>query len=601
MSNPPDMSDQPNPPAPLSPPAIIEVAAAEPRRHRFSLIWLIPIVAAGIAGWLGWQTFSNRGPLITIAFDTADGISAGRTKVTHMAVEVGQVEHTELSDDLRHVVVRVRMTRQVDHVLTDHTRFWVVRPRLNSGSISGLETIVSGAYIEMDPGTPGGESTRSFQGLSEPPGVRSDEPGRFFVLHAARPGSVGQGSPLFFHDLAVGEVLSVQMDPSGDSVKVQVFVHAPYADLVHDGTRFWNASGVSIDTGADGLRLQLESLQAVLSGGVAFDTDPELASTPIAVQGASFNLYANSEEASAAIATSRQVDFITYMSGPVKGITPGSPVLLFGQRIGSVTDAHLEYVPDQDALRVPIRFSIDRSRIAVAGIQAGSPAANFPGNFPGNSSGNSLGRTVSSIAIIRSLLTNGMHVELQSTSLITGQQAVALVLGDKVPDARITREGGAIVVPGTVGGFDDVASSAASILRKVDQLPIAQMGATVQHMLAALDGTVGGPELKQTLDALNQTLTSVHALVQNTDAGLEPLLHKLPQIATSLQDTATRADHLVGSVDSGYGANSDFRRQMDRLLDQVTEASRAVRQLADFLDRHPEALIRGRTSQAGER
>ena len=596
MSNPPDMSDPQSPPpgpanpVPLTPgPAVIEVAAAEPRRHRFSLIWLIPIIAAGIAGWLGWHTLSNRGPLITIAFDTADGITAGRTKVTHMAVEVGQVERTELSRDLHHVVVHVRMTRQVENVLTDHTRFWVVRPRLNSGSISGLETIVSGAYIEMDPGTPGGTPTRSFQGLSEPPGVRSDEPGRFFVLHAARPGSIGQGSPLFFHDLAVGEVLSVQMDPSGDSVKVQVFVHAPYADLVHEGTRFWNASGVSINTGADGLRLQLESLQAVLSGGVAFDTDPELSSTPIAAQGASFNLYANSEEAAAAIATSRQVNFITYMSGSVKGIAPGSPVLLFGQRIGSVTDAHLEYVPDQDALRVPIKFSIDRSRIAVAGSRAANPAAN------------SSGRTVSSIAIIRSLLTNGMHVELQSTSLITGQQAVALVFGDKVPEARITREDGAILVPGTVGGFDDVASSAASILRKVDQLPIAQMGATVQHMLASLDGTVGGPELKQTLDTLNQTLGSVHTLVQNTDAGLEPMLHKLPQIASSLQDTATRADHLVGSVESGYGANSDFRRQMDRLLDQVTEASRAVRQLADFLDRHPEALIRGRTSQAGER
>ena len=596
MSNPDDMSDQPSPP-----PAAIEVAPAEHRRHRFSLIWMIPIIAAGIAGWLGWQTFSSRGPLVTIAFDTADGLIAGRTKVTHMAVEVGQVERTELSRDLRHVVVQVRMTRQVEPVLTDHTRFWVVRPRLNSGSISGLETIVSGAYIEMDPGAPGGTPTRSFQGLSEPPGVRSDEPGRFFILHAARPGSVGQGSPVFFHDLAVGEVLSVQMDPSGSSVKVQVFVHAPYADLVHDGSRFWNASGVSISTGADGLRLQLDSLQAVLAGGVAFDTDPELASTPIAAQGASFDLYANGDEASAAIATSRQVDFITYMRGSVKGIAPGSPVLLFGQRIGSVTDAHLEYVPAEDALRVPIRFTIDRTRIAVAGAPSNVPADALPGGEPGTEPGAPTGQTVSAIAIIRSLLTNGLHVELQSTSLVTGQQAVALVLGDKVPDARITRENGAIVVPGTAGGFDDVASSAASILRKVDQLPIEQMGATVQHMLASLDGTLGGPELKQTLDTLNQTLTSVHTLVQNTDAGLQPALRKLPQIANSLQETANRADHLVGSVDSGYGANSDFRRNMDRLLDQVTEASRAVRQLADFLDRHPEALIRGRTSEAGEK
>ncbi|MFC7554779.1 MlaD family protein [Pseudoroseomonas wenyumeiae] len=190
-----------------------EIAEAKPHRRRFSWIWLIPIGAAIVAAYLGYSTFRTRGPLITIEFSTADGLSAGQTQVRFKSVHIGTVESIQLSDDLSRVAVRVRMQRDIADRLTANARFWVVRPRLTAGNVSGLETIVSGAYIEFDPGAPGAEEQSEFKGLDDPPGIRSGEPGRVFIIHSRRLGALDRGSVVFFRDVAVGEVLSYDPPP----------------------------------------------------------------------------------------------------------------------------------------------------------------------------------------------------------------------------------------------------------------------------------------------------------------------------------------------------------------------------------------------------
>jgi paraquat-inducible protein B len=541
------------------------------RRQRISLIWLIPVAAAGIAGWLGWQTLARRGPMITISFDTADGLSAGRTHVTHKAVDLGTVENINLTKDMARVLVHVRMNSNAEGVLTDHAKFWVVRPRLSPGSISGLETLVSGAYIEMDPGLPGGAPAQDFQGLAQPPGVRSDEPGTSFTFRAARAGSVGQGSPVFLHDIPVGEVLDREL--TGDQVTLHAFIRAPFDQRVHPDTRFWNASGLLIGMGAGGVSVQLESLQAVLQGGLAFDDVPAGASQGKVPPGTVFEVYPSAAEARAAMGGAEELHFVTYLQGNLSALSTGSPVLLYGQRIGTVTSVKLEYDPAARSFRVPVRFSVDGSQVADVGNQKPDP-----------------------LVVARDLLARGLHVEAQTISYITGQQGLAFTFGG--PPAELTLQNDAIVIPGQAGGLDNILSQAGSLMAKLAALPLPQMADRLQHILDSTDQLVADPALRQSLKGLQGTLAAAQTLLTRTDAGLTPMLQRLPQIADDLQRTTAGTARLVNTT---YGQNSDFQRQLQRMLDQATEAARTVRELADFLDRHPEALVRGRTGEVSTR
>jgi paraquat-inducible protein B len=560
------MNDAP-PDAPDAPEAA--PAAPAPRRRRFPWIWLIPIAAAAIALWLGWQSIAARGPMVTITFDTADGLAAGRTHVTHKAVELGTVDSINLTGDMRRAEVHVRMNHEAARMLTDHARFWVVRPRLTPGNISGLETIVSGAYIEMDPGAPGGQKRTSFEGLPQPPGVRSDEPGTTFTFRLDRAGSLGQGAPVYLHDIEVGEVLDREL--TGDHVTMHAFVRSPFDKRVHAETPFWNASGVAVGVGAQGLRVQLESLQAVLQGGLAFDDLPEGEKQTPPTADTVFRVYPNEAEARAAMPGPDRVRFVTYLQGNVSALAPGSPVLLYGQRVGSVTELKLEYDAASRSFRVPVRFSVNRDAIAVAD-----------------------NRSLDPLALATDLLAHGLHVETQSVSLLTGQQGLAFAFGGK--PAKLEQEGDAIVVPGQAGGLDNIMSQASALMTRLGDIPIDQIAARVQHILDSTDALVSGPELRDSLRSLKSALAETDRLVKRANAGFDPVLKRLPQIAEDLERTTSGTARLVNG---NYAANSDFQRQLERLLDQATETLRSIRMLADFFDRHPEALIRGRTESGG--
>ncbi|MGI4941013.1 MAG: intermembrane transport protein PqiB, partial [Janthinobacterium lividum] len=261
---------------------------AQIRRRRFSLVWLIPLVAVGIAIYLGVQALNNRGPLITITFKTADGLTGGQTQVRHKAVALGTVEDIALSHDLSAVDVRVRLNAQGARIVTDRTRFWVVRPRFSSGNISGLETLVSGAFIAVDPGEPGGKPRTSFTGLEQPPGIQSDQPGRTYTLQAGSLGSLNEGTPVYYRDIPVGEVLGYDIGDGHGPVKVSIFVRDPFDKFVHPETRFWNASGLNVGLGPSGLHVEVQSLQAIISGAVTYDTPQEAWTTPPAADNTRF-------------------------------------------------------------------------------------------------------------------------------------------------------------------------------------------------------------------------------------------------------------------------------------------------------------------------
>ncbi len=546
------------------------------RRRRFSLFWLIPIVCGGIGLYLVITTLANRGPLITITFSTANGISPQQTQVEHKNVALGMVEDVKLSDDMSKVLVHVRMNRQGERVLTNHARFWVVRPRLSLGNISGLETLVSGAYIEVDPGLPGGAPETEFTGLEEPPGVRSDEPGRTYVLKAKALGSLGAGAPVFYRDVDVGEVLSYDLGNGLGPVTIKVFVRAPFDKFVHENTHFWNASGVSIGVGAEGLHVELESLQALLSGGVAFET-PQHAETPVSPAEREFNLYGDKAQADAA-GFQQNIPMVTYFKSSVSGLTRGSAVEVFGIQIGTVTDVRLVMEPGAKNVRARVAFELQPERV-----------------FPESE----LKRQAGPHEVTESLVREGMRAVLESSNFLTGQKDIALEFIPNAPPATLGQEGDALLLPSQNGGLDNITNSLSDIATKLDAIPFDQIGKNLNSALASLSQTLSGPDIRTALQRLSATLGDVQHLVHNTDKGLQPVLKRLPQMSADLQQALGRVNAALG--EGGYGGNSDFQRNLSNLLDQVNDAARSIRLLADFLDRHPEALIRGRTSQATER
>jgi paraquat-inducible protein B len=537
-------------------------------------VWLLPIVAAAIGAYLAFTTLAQRGPEIVITFNTADGLKVGQTEVLHKAVQLGTVTGIRLAEDMTHVIVHVRMNSEATPYLTDQARFWVVRPRLSASNISGLETLLSGAYIEMDPGTQkGGKRQTEFKGLEDPPGVRSDEPGSTFVLTTGRIGSLGTGSPVFYRDISVGEVLGYHLPEGNGAITVNIFVKAPYDKWVRTGTRFWNASGLNVAFGGTGLHIELESIQAVLSGGVAFNTPPDDRDTPSAKPNTTFALY-DSENAADAAGYKQRINTVMYFQTSTAGLATGSPVEIYGQTIGTVSDVRLELDPATARARVRVQAEIQPERLKPVGGEAQETPE----------------------AVAARLVAHGMRAELTTTSYLTGSLAVSLDFPPNPPPGTVSMEGDAIVLPTLGGGLSGILASASEVMEKVNAIPFAQIGANANALLATLNATVGGPEVKQALTAATDALVDVQGLVKRTDAGISPLMKRLPEISNNLDGTLRSANQLVGSLGAGYGANSQFSRDLERLMSQFNDAARSIRLLADFLDRHPEALIRGRAN-----
>ena len=538
-----------------------QVAAAKVRRSRISAVWLIPLVAVLIAGFLAFRTVREEGTSITLTFRGADGLVAGQTRVRHKAVELGLVETIRLSSDMSHVEVRVKMRREADPYLTDRARFWVVRPRLSSGSLAGIETLVSGGYIEMDPGGRDGARKFEFDGLEQPPGVRSSEPGRTFQLKAERLGSLGPGAPVFYRDITVGEVLGYDIGSGVGPVTVQIFVRAPFDAFVREGSNFWNASGLTVQVGGDGIRVEIASLQAALSGGVAFDT-PREATAKALPAGTELPLYRNLAEAQSSGFTSKQ-QFVTYFESSVRGLAKGASVEFFGIQVGTVTDVSLELDPMSGQARVRVGLEVQPERI----LDADHAGAKEP------------------VEVARRLVKRGMRAQLKTASYLTGQVVMALDFVPNAPPADLYQNGNDMVIPSSGGGLDNILVAVSDIAAKLDRLPLDQIGANLNTTLAGASGT----------------MASIQSLVRATENGLTPSLRRLPETVTALQDAAVRAGRTFGSLESSYGKTSQFNRELERAMSQVGDTARSIRLLADFLDRHPEALVRGRAGVSSTR
>ena len=535
-------------------------------RHRLPLVWVVPIVAILVAGWLGSRTLSQRGPVVELTMRTADGIEPGRTQVRHNQIELGIVEALVPSADLSRVTLRIRMNRYAVGHLNADTQFWVVRPRLSLQGVSGLGTLISGAFIEMEPGA--GVPTHHFEALADPPVIASEVPGTAFILHAARLGSISVGVPVSYHGTEVGQVLGTTLSDQDGSATVRIFVRAPHDQLVHDGTRFWNSSGVGVTFGSEGLRVQIESLEAILAGGVAFDVPRGSVPGPVAPALATFDLFGDEDAAHDAL-FNRHVPFLLHLSGSAAGLSVGAAVQMRGIHVGEVTGLRMEYDAATNRITIPVTIEVEPQRVTV--LHRPGPDADF---------------RQKSYDTFRLFVANGLRARLQSGSLLTGQQIVSL---DFVPGAPAS----ALLETGPIPEIPFVGTNDLSTVVQSAKILLDHADSTV----TSLNGLVASPQVRQALGALDASLGNLSHLTHEANLQAGPLLTGLRSVSRSADATLRQATTTLAVTDTALG-DGDGSGHLAATLDELKQAARSLRDLADYLEAHPASLLRGKNGGA---
>jgi paraquat-inducible protein B len=538
-------------------------AVIEPRRGP-SLVWLVPLVALLLGAWLVFKALSEKGPTITIVFDSAAGIVAGKTRIKYKQVEAGLVERVELSDDLQRVIVTATLAKELEPYLTEETRFWTVQAEVRAGRVTGLATLLSGVYIGMDPGQKG-KSKRHFRGLSNKPIVTGEANGRKFVLRADSLGSLSVGAPVYYRQIEAGRVAGYELDEDGEGITVDVFLQDPFDDLVHEDTRFWNASGITASLTADGFELHSESLSSLLVGGIAFFNPENLEPHRPVDEGHAFRLFKNRELA-AEPDYRRQQRHLLYFAGSVRGLARGAPVEFRGIRLGQVLDLKLERDSESLEFQIPVLIELEPDRISAEG--AGQVLDHDQ-----------------RIAVLRDLVKRGLRAQLKTGNLLTGQLYVELDFFPDAEPAALGEDDEYPVIPTVPGALDELRGSVMRALARLQEIPLEDIGNELLTTIRGARELTNSAELRQAITALNRTLQESSSLAgQLNDTALPKIQASLDQIGLTMT-----------SIEANYtGKDSRIYSDLGRLLDELTRASRSLRNLADYLERHPEALVSGK-------
>lgn len=536
------MSD--NPYSPETPAGAPEIRQ---RRARVSLVWLVPIAAALVGFSMVLQNWLSAGPQITVSFETAEGLEANKTQVKYKNVVIGQVTAINLSEDHTRVIATVELDQDAEPFTREDTKFWVVRPRIGASGVSGVDTLLSGAFIGADAGR-AEETRREFVGLEAPPPVTFGVEGKQFTLHTDDLGSLGIGSPLYFRRLQVGQVISFGLADDGKGVQVQVFVNAPYDNFVTDDTRFWNASGVDVSVAADGLTVNTESLSAILAGGIAFRAPNYSPDARPAAEDSEFTLFSDMRRAMApADGPPRYVQM--RFDQPLRGLNVDAPVEFLGVPIGRVVSVKLDYDEQNKNFPVVVGAVIFPNRLGAAHDKLSQALG---------------GNTEEHAArLMQMFVERGLRAQARTGNLLTGQLYISLDFDPRAPQVAFDQQARPMVIPTIAGSFDKLQEQLQAMVDKLSKLPIESLA----------------DNLNGSLDELRQTLKQVNGDV-------------LPQ----LQRTLERSEQTLQNANQALADGSPQRQQLGDTLEEVQRAVRSVRVLSDYLSRHPESLIRGRNS-----
>lgn len=524
-------------------------AATGQSKWSLFLIWLIPVIVAIIGISLAARAIIERGPTITIAFKTAEGLEAGKTKIKYKNVDIGDVKSITLKEDRSQVLVTAQLTKAAENFLDKNTRFWVVRPRVAGGNVSGLSTLLSGSYIGVDAGK-SNEKQDYFIGLETPPVITTDLPGREFLLRGNDLGSLDIGAPIFFRRIEVGQVLAYEIEKDGKGVKVRIFINSPYDKYVRKNSQFWHATGFDATLDVNGFRLDSESLATIIIGGVAFQTPTESPDAPIAEKNHMFTLSADRIQAMKAPDTYSETYKLVFEES-VRGLSQGAPVDFRGVTVGEVASVNIDYDPQTGKVVIPVEIHFYPDRLHLQYRKSES-------------------ETSSRDALDR-LVQNGLRAQLRAGNLVTQQLFVALDFFPDASKAKIDWKQSPAQIPTVIGSIEELQASLTRLLKKLEKVPFSEIG----------------EDARKSLQGLNTTLQKTDKLIENVNTEV------VPEMKATLKD----AREAINSIESAISSDSPLQQDMHDTLRDVSRASRSLRTLTDYLERHPEALLRGKPKE----
>ena len=538
-----------------------------------NLVWGIPLAALAIVGYLGVRALVNRGEVVTVTFTRAAGAKAGMTKVLYQGVEAGQLTKIEPNADGRRLDFHLRLVPAAKSGLNTNARFWLIGANPNFTDLSSLKAVVSGVAIGYAPGE-GGEPADRFEGLDQAPLILPGDKGTRYSLAAHSLNSIHEGSIVLFHGQAIGKVIAIHFN--GDKgFRLQAFINRPYDSLVRRGARFWKISPLRLSFAGGGITANLAPVSTLLAGGIDLEVDTTDTGDPQSPVDTEFPLYSSHNAARQGL-SGPTVRYELAFEGDAGVLDETSSVTLLGYQIGEVESTRLAY---NDRTGAPYGIATVTLYPQQMHVNPGTGPPSTPDDW----------RAATDVALTR-LIGLGYRARLQQSPPLLGDESIALVHTAGASPAKLITDGEIPRFPSASGSSNlgDITAKADVFLNKLDAIPLEEIGANLNRITGNLDRLTSSPELKDSLNHLHSSLTSVDKLLHDVQPQIGPLIGKLNDAAAELSGTAAALRQIA---ETG-GPNEDA--SLPEAIRQITEAARSIKTLTDFLDRHPEALIRGK-------
>ena len=564
----------------------VNVPAAVVRKRKGpSAIWIVPIIAALVGGYLWIEALRNMGPTVTLNFADAEGLKAGKTVVKFKDVQVGMVDSIAINDDRSGVIVKASLEKSMERHLGSESLFWVVRPRIDADGITGLATLLSGAFIavkpessDVDESSGDMKPTLVFAGLESPPLERSDLPGLALMLRSEELTSVAKGAPIFYHGIDAGMVTDFALAEDGQSVELDIWVKQPFVRYVHSNTRFWLKPLIDFSASADGVDFSLGSFRTLLSGGIAFGTDPADDKGGLAHPGDSYSLYASFEASGDEFTDTEQ--FVMFFDEPVRGLSVGAPVEFNGIKVGRVVSFRLEFDPQSDEFFVPVFVEIEARRIRRRGD---SP--------------------VDGRKVIDGLLSKGLRARLETGTLLTGAKYVDLALLPELPAVLKGHHSDVVELPTVRSTFAAMMDTVKDLAEVADLTEVkaraVELIDSMRLTSESLRQQIDSSEVEQIKDDVVVLLEKLSTLTEKVDQAVDPAMDRLDALTKRGEEVLVAVDSLLGEVSHLTASDSRLSWLVNETLQELAASARSLRVLTDYLERHPEALLSGKAGGGG--
>jgi len=526
-------------------------------------IWIVPFIALIIAGWLGYQYFEDRGPEIRIIFPVNESLVAGQSVVKFRNVPVGKITDIYVEQEIEGVVVVVRMnSKRSNPYLTEKAKFWIVKPEVGIGGVSGLDTLLSGTYINIYSDLGGKEDKDEYIGLSQP--YHDSKNGEYFHLLSLDGQDISVGMPIFYENIKVGQIEYTYLSLDNKSVDTIVFIDKQYAHLVHNDSKFWIKSMINVDFSKGNLDVNIAPLNFMLQGGIVFSSSGEDVNETVDAKRI-FPIYKSKTKAESKTIGSTLKNFKKYKlftDHSTANLRKQAPVRFSGFDIGWVGEIKQNYSKATHKMTAEIVIGIDTSVFEDSSEQNSSGEVN-----------------------LYEAVTEGLRARLDTLDLISGMLFVDLAFEEKEDNVSITEGKEYAIFPMSKEGSSSMMGSMTRIMDKLSKLPL-------EKLVNSLDKVIN--EASEPIANANEMLKEL----KKSAADLSEMTSKksfkaMPNEVNKTIKELTRTLKSTRKVIDTYGKGSMMNEQLSYTLEILTKTSKEMEVFLRLLNRKPNSLIFG--------